>query len=511
MSRRPTWPHATDPIIADSHVKDLEQSITIPSACSTGGPSLLAIGVLTMPILVRTPDLRRYHRAVHYSQSAMRAGRICMRYLVSESEMARLKPAASAVVADENATHSDLLVLPDVPRGPLRKHLPNPGGVRGAGCVLKILAWFQHASRALVKAPFVAYADDDTFWSLARVEQTLSLLRSAAGEADLFRVRVYAGAMQYHSWLDLSTMHSKGWHFNLPGAAKEFESGFNETAARIAHVNSSQATVRHASRRFFRPYPMAHGLGVIVSHALAKQLPVSSAVVDFFALYNLWLTTDAAKTDRELNGPTAKCRLGTDSFVGAWISALTDEPSSNTGRVDPLIGVDLLNFNQAWPWPLPLRCHGPNAFNELNDVHAFHLYGGVAADPSMWIHLHNASMHSEAQRLEETVKGPALRLKAGAPGARDAQLYCRHAKDDSIGEGAKALLDDWLTRGVAANGSETPTVRMRRKYIGSEWVRERGKFREWVYCGVRCLGARVAASTKLNCFAPEAWPHVRRR
>ena len=130
MSRRPTWPHATDPIIADSHVKDLEQSITIPSACSTGGPSLLAIGVLTMPILVRTPDQRRYHRAVHYSQSAMRAGRICMRYLVSESEMARLKPAASAVVADENATHSDLLVLPDVPRGPLESTFES-GGVRG--------------------------------------------------------------------------------------------------------------------------------------------------------------------------------------------------------------------------------------------------------------------------------------------------------------------------------------------------------------------------------------------
>ena len=29
MSRRPTWPHATDPIIADSHVKELEQSIKL--------------------------------------------------------------------------------------------------------------------------------------------------------------------------------------------------------------------------------------------------------------------------------------------------------------------------------------------------------------------------------------------------------------------------------------------------------------------------------------------------
>ena len=304
------------------------------------------------------------------------------------------------------------------------------------------------------------------------VEQTLSLLRSAAGEADLFRVRFYAGAMQYHSWLDLNTMHSKGWHFNLPGAAKEFESGFNETAARIAHVNGSQATVRHASRRFFRPYPMAHGLGVLVSHALAKQLPVSSAVVDFFALYNLWLATNAAKTDRELNGPTAKCRLGTDSFVGAWISALTDEPSSNTGRVDPLIGVDLLNFNQAWPWPLPLRCHGPNAFNELNDVHAFHLYGGVAADPSMWIHLHNASMHSEAQLLEETVKGPAFRLKAALRHVTHSSTAGTRRTTPSAR--ARRPCDDWLTRGVAANGSETPTVRMRRKYIGSEWVRERG-------------------------------------
>ena len=49
---------------------------------------------------------------------------------------------------------------------------------------------------------------------------------------------------------------------------------------------------------------------------------------------------------------------------------------------EPVVAVDLLNFNMNWPWPLNNRCHGNHSDEELNNLHAFHLYGNVAKDPS---------------------------------------------------------------------------------------------------------------------------------
>ena len=65
---------------------------------------LLAIGVLTLPVLVRTPELRRYHRAVHYTQAPVAQGRVCLRYLVSGVEMYNLTHKAASAVREENGT-----------------------------------------------------------------------------------------------------------------------------------------------------------------------------------------------------------------------------------------------------------------------------------------------------------------------------------------------------------------------------------------------------------------------
>ena len=127
-----------------------------------------------MPVLVRTLAQRRFHRIIHRAQAPVQAGRICMRYVISDAEYGRLAAADRANVTSENATWGDMVAVPTVPRGPLRHDLP-PEGLIGAGCVLKILLWFQYAVRALPNTPLVAYADDDTYWGLARVDQTFSL------------------------------------------------------------------------------------------------------------------------------------------------------------------------------------------------------------------------------------------------------------------------------------------------------------------------------------------------
>jgi hypothetical protein len=178
-----------------------------PSAACLGsaGPSLLAIGVLTMPVLIRSPLQRTFHRAVHRAQEPMRAGRICMRYLIADAEVVKISETQRSTLYQENVTYADMLQLPDVPRGPLSRQLP-PNGLPGGACVLKILglaarsqtrlslarcaaatgtdrrsralaclppsAWFQHATRRDARAPYVAYGDDDTYWALARVDQT---------------------------------------------------------------------------------------------------------------------------------------------------------------------------------------------------------------------------------------------------------------------------------------------------------------------------------------------------
>ena len=400
---------------------------------------MLALGVLTMPVLVRSPLQRRHHRAVHYAQAPVRQGRVCLNYVISDAELKSRTIVERDAVLDENRTFGDLLLVPAVPRGPLRHLLykypqltPTAGAPTksqlqliqsvppaGAGCVYKILSWLQHISHVAPSVPFVAYTDDDTFWGLTRVVQTLSLLRPA----EAHRNRIYAGAMQYHSWYDFRQMNIRGWHFTLPGAVHMFTSsreGFDpRNTTHMLPPGASQAQFDMAARHFFKPYPMAHGLGVLLSQGLSRQMATSPAVVAFMELYHVWLESPlgapVAKAEREAPTAPRKCRLGTDSTFGAWLRAHAswtadggrDTSGGRGGSADPrnrtastassavaiandgpIIGVDLLNFNMNWPWPLPNRCHGEHANQELNDLHAFHLYGKVAANPSFWEHLH---------------------------------------------------------------------------------------------------------------------------
>ena len=150
--------------ICDVAMDEMLSRVTMPPQACSGSDILLAFGVLTLPKLVRTPQLRGYHRAAHYAQAPVRRGSVCMRYLVTEPELSRLVDTDRRDFNKENSTYGDMLSLPAVPHGPLRQRLPalwsGASRVRdapvGAGCVLKILSWLQYASRVLPSAPFVA-------------------------------------------------------------------------------------------------------------------------------------------------------------------------------------------------------------------------------------------------------------------------------------------------------------------------------------------------------------------
>jgi hypothetical protein len=423
-------------------------------------PKLLSIGVLTLPVLIRSPDQRAYHRAAHWAQAPVGASSscgssacVCVRYVVSSRETALLNETARAALAAENRTYADLVEVPAVPHGPLRSALrDSAAGPLGANCVLKILSWLQHALRAAPRTPFVAYGDDDTFWALTRVTQSLGVLH-AAGAASL---RLYAGAMQYHSFWDFQRMIAYGWHWTFPMAARGFATDY---AAPRAMPFGADAPARDFARRFHRPFPMAHGHGVILSAPLAAALPGARAVVEFLRLYDSWLDSRAGRRDARRAASSPKCRLGGDATLGAWIAALNES----------LVAVDLLNFNMNWPWPLYNRSFGADARAQLHNLHAFHLFGAAAANPKLWMALHRTTTipHEAAQPATD----------GGLP-----RLRCRHGVDAVL---ARALLDRW----VAANASQ-PRPRRVGRWLTRQ-VREPPASRlvhpEWLFCGLTCF------------------------
>jgi len=333
-------------------------------------------------------------------------------------------------------------------------------GPLGAGCVLKILAWLQMATKMLPHTPFVAYGDDDTFWALTRVAESLSLLSALEPTSR----RIYAGAMQYHDFWDLNKMTTHGWFWTLRDAAKGFARDFNATNALPP---GADATMQSSGAPYQRPYPMAHGLGVLLSRALARELPRALVVSNFLSLYEAWLQSEKGVYEQRKIKASPKCRLGTDSTLGSWVMALRK----------PVVAVDMLNFNQNWPWPLPNRCHGSEASLELANLHAFHLYGTKATDPAYWLHLHNLTKrHTSAIDVQQ----PRLR--------------CRHARDSPT---ARAL----LSRLMASNKAQKAMTRgswldsVADAFPRSEAANEAALWLDlkrldppdWLFCGVLCI------------------------
>ena len=452
----------------------LDASWTAPTATS---PSLLAIGILTMPVLVRSPLLRRYNRAVHYAQRPVRTNVVGLRYIVSTQELARLTVEQAAGFRAENATYRDLLEVPPVPSGRLTRALRDAAHPpEGAGCMLKILGWLQLATNTMPSTPFVAYGDDDTFWALTRMSESLMWLRPGrAGLADLpHRVHMYIGAMQYHQFWDFRIMKSSGWHWSLPVAAKEFAHRYNQSESNWPYAT---AKTLNLTAPFQKPYPMAHGLGVVLSASLARHMPRARAVGDFLTLYERWLReTDLGARELASIRASHKCRLGTDSTFGAWVAALHV----------PVMAVDLLNFNQNWPWPLPQRCHGDNADAELLNLHALHLYGPSAKDATFWWHLHNqTALTHEAAGVDEP---------DGAGGTP--RLRCRHADDARV---AKGILDLLLEHNASLK--QAP-----HRWLGAQPTfpdERRLDQRDWLYCGLTCKPSGVRCQRE--------WVDLRRR
>ena len=492
-------------------VTELDSLLTFatPKSCA---PDLLAIGVLTLPMLVRSKDQRKFHRAVHMVQPPVIAGRVCMRYIVTDAEMSALagpekeyrdksrKPGLTPkeAVAIDNATHGDILVVPAVPRGQLRKLLSNAThGPLGAGCVLKIMSWFQVATTMLPTTPFIAYGDDDTFWAITRWVGTLTALSVVEPETRY----VYAGAMQYHDYWDLRTMTSHGWFWTLPQAGRGYLTDFKEETSNPLEADEA---AKQRAAPFQRPYPMAHGLGVVVSRALAADLPHAKAVSDFLKFYEEFLLTKMGREQAARIKTSPKCRLGTDSTTGNWIAALQK----------PVVAVDILNFNQNWPWPLPNRCHGPQASKELANLHTFHLYGHKASDATYWIHLHNYTTKLHTSGPNENWPNPRLR--------------CRHAPDSST---ARALMDRLLSGQVVAEVKPLRPGQLRVGWLNKharEFPRVPGEdpwrnrtrldLPDWLYCGVMCLAkcsdldpGAEGGGKECGQVCQLEWPDLRRR
>ena len=310
--------------------------------------------------------------------------------------------------------------------------------------------------------------------------------------ADPFHNRIYMGAMQYHDYWDFNDMKSHGWFWTLPMAVDGYRKSYQPEATAPRNTNASAAVLAHAAR-FQRPYPMAHGLGVMVSHALARELPQSESVADFMAFYEGWLMDTysvrgkGARIRAASHALSKKCLLGTDSTMGAWVMALRA----------PVIAVDVLNFQMNWPWPLPNRCHGPEAARELSNLHTFHFYGKVASDPRYWLQLHNAT----------TVHG-AKQRKLSEP-----RLRCRAAKDSLSAQGLLRLLASTAKLQVAAPGElaggfldqqakvhprnthvmtegQGQRVIIREKHERRSWWDDRDRLDppDWIFCGIKCIG-----------------------
>lgn len=485
---------------------EAELAALLPREVPPCSEPLLALGILTLPVLVRTPLLRSHHRATHYSQRPAQRGRICLKYVVSDVELSRIKPQELLNVSKENATFNDMLVVPSVPAGRLRRMglrsdvLDHSVPPAGAGCVYKILSWMQHAAKAWPRAPFIAYADDDTYWSLTRVEQSLGLLRPAEAAT----LRIYAGTMQYHAWWDFRKMESHGWFFGFPAAAKMLQDPKQFVPSEAMPPNATREQEAMASR-FHWPYPMAHGLGVLFSRGLAAELPESRAVAAFMKLYDHWLHTSPTGADVRRNEVLMKkCRLGTDSTIGSWVRAHATWGHDGGGdkpqvAPPPLVAVDLLGWNMMWPWPLPDRCHSSRADWELQNAHAFHLYGKTAKDPTYWrhIHQHMARVHEQQPSPPPPPPMPTAQQEQQPSLPR---LHCRHAPDAT---NARVLLRSWQAAGAAA----TPTR-------PSPWLERHAKGvaiskgarldpAEWLFCGITCVENSSACQRD--------WPDLRRR
>ncbi|KAL1507889.1 hypothetical protein AB1Y20_007496 [Prymnesium parvum] len=409
-----------------------------PPSAVRHAPSL-ALGVLTMPVPARAPHVRTYHRAAHRPQRAVVSGRVVLRYLVTEDEVRRAKASTRVALTDEQRTFGDLLELPSVPAGWRLLEAPP-----GANCVLKILSWLQHAVRRYPKTTFVAYGDDDTFWALGRVEATVSMLRRLGAES----LPIYAGAMQYHAWWDFEKQEPHDWMWTFPAASKAFSHQHGQflKSMRALGANRSNAYVeaREHVERLSHPYAMAHGLGVLLSRSLCLEVLNHEDIHSFFQLY---LRSSSSLSRSQLGN--SKCRLGTDSTFGFWVSFLPQ-----------VLAVDLINFHGAWPWPLPNRCHGQDARYELRGVHAFHLFGNEATDAHWWLYLLNMTDDED----------PPLQPRT--------RLNCLEGYSNKT----RSLVESWVANGVALPRKSSGWMKYALKGQGHGM----GRYLNWVFCDISC-------------------------
>lgn len=221
------------------------------------------------------------------------------------------------------------------------------------------------------------------------------------------------------------------------------------------------------------------------------------------------LSSPSGKLIVRLDGMDKKCRLGTDSTFGAWLRAHSAWDGAEGGgehqqgsrgggarSSEPIVAVDLLNFNMMWPWPLPDRCHGSNAERELANLHALHLYGKVAKEPTYWAHMHRtATLVHERDAATSNLSSPPRK----AP-----RLHCKHAPDSAD---ASLLLRRWQSEGVAAKPAGPPGWLER--HVKGVGIAKGTRLdpAEWLFCGVYCQGDTVDERGRPRC--QRAWPEMR--
>jgi len=135
-----------------------------------------------------------------------------------------------------------------------------------------------------------------------------------------------------------------------------------------------------------------------------------------------------------MRGLRGKCRLGTDSTIGLWVSMLHS-----------VLAIDLINFFQAWAWPLYSRFE--QGAHVLADVYLFHLQASSAKRAALWLALLNVT--EKAARLVGWSARSGMRVGGGS---RHPQLRCIHSTE-SYQAWSGALLRRLQAVGLAANSS----------------------------------------------------------
>ena len=185
----------------------------ISTAGDGGEKPLIALGLLTMPSQDGKRNLARQTMNTRFRE-LLRSRAVVLRYLLAAA--ARGGDGEEGI-ADENATHGDMIRLQTV-EGPTR-------------CWRKVVEWLRVALELWPRALYVGVADDDVYISLGRLAYDLASLRAQGWR------RVYWGQPMWMAYWNHTRFEGEGFGGTMP---------FRDEVVQTRPSHPSPAHMRHA-------------------------------------------------------------------------------------------------------------------------------------------------------------------------------------------------------------------------------------------------------------------------